>query len=112
MSLKKAQKQFRKTNRERAQPLERKSFGLLEKRKDYSIRARDFNMKKERLRVLAEQAALKNPDEFNFHMEKTQMKVIRSLLRVFVFVFFFNLFVFRMESLLRKTRMKLCLKLR
>merc|ERR1712065_67561 len=45
-----------------------------EKHKDYVKRARDYNEKKEALRVMKEKAALKNPDEFYFHMENAHMK--------------------------------------
>ncbi len=74
MSFKKAQKRFQKTNKERAQPAHRQKFGLLEKHADYVKRARDYNKKKEELRVLQEKAALKNPDEFFFGMQRVGME--------------------------------------
>lgn len=40
----------------------------MEKHKDYSLRARDFNAKKERLKILRQKVAAKNPDEFNYGM--------------------------------------------
>lgn len=58
----------RRPHRERAQPLERTKHGLLEKHKDYSKRAADFNAKKARLRILRQKATDRNPDEFNFGM--------------------------------------------
>ncbi len=74
MSFKKASKRFRKANQERSQPAHRQKFGLLEKKKDYVKRARDYNAKQEQLRVLQEKAALKNPDEFYFGMERVAMR--------------------------------------
>ena len=64
----------RKTHKERAQPSHRAKFGLLEKHKDYVLRARDFNKKKKRLQALQEKAAFRNKDEFYFKMQKTGTK--------------------------------------
>ncbi|KAI4761088.1 U3 small nucleolar RNA-associated protein 11 [Aureobasidium sp. EXF-3400] len=58
----------RRNHKERAQPLERQKWGLLEKHKDYTLRAKDHNEKKRRLKVLREKAAHRNPDEFAFGM--------------------------------------------
>ncbi|CAK7212052.1 hypothetical protein SBRCBS47491_001335 [Sporothrix bragantina] len=58
----------RRSHRERAQPLERKRLGLLEKHKDYSLRAKDWNKKKATLQNLKEKAAARNEDEFSFKM--------------------------------------------
>ena len=55
----------RRTHKERSQPSNRKSLGILEKHKDYVKRARFYNEKKELTRKLALEAALKNPEEFN-----------------------------------------------
>ena len=58
-----------KNYRERPQPLSRtRSHPLLEKHKDYSLRARDFNEKKARLKRLREKARERNEDEFGFAM--------------------------------------------
>ncbi|KAJ4318731.1 hypothetical protein N0V84_006724 [Fusarium piperis] len=58
----------RRPHRERAQPLERQRLGLLEKHKDYSLRAKDFNKKKKQLKALRDKAAERNEDEFYFGM--------------------------------------------
>lgn len=58
--------------KERAQPHSRRKFGLLEKHKDYVIRAREYHKKEETLRRLKEKAANRNPDEFYFRMIKTK----------------------------------------
>ncbi|KAI9170845.1 aspartyl-tRNA synthetase [Paramyrothecium foliicola] len=58
----------RRPHRERAQPLERRRLGLLEKHKDYSMRAKDFNKKKAQLKSLRQKAADRNEDEFYFGM--------------------------------------------
>ncbi|XP_074264156.1 putative U3 small nucleolar RNA-associated protein 11 [Silene latifolia] len=54
--------------KERSQPASRKKFGLLEKHKDYVIRAQNYHKKEEILQRLREKAANKNPDEFYFGM--------------------------------------------
>ncbi|KAG8668419.1 hypothetical protein FPOAC2_07704 [Fusarium poae] len=58
----------RRPHRERAQPLERRRLGLLEKHKDYSLRAKDFNKKKATLKNLRDKASERNEDEFYFGM--------------------------------------------
>ncbi|KAK2003904.1 U3 small nucleolar RNA-associated protein 11 [Colletotrichum falcatum] len=58
----------RRSHRERAQPLERQRFGLLEKHKDYSLRAKDYNKKKAQIKSLRQKAADRNEDEFYFGM--------------------------------------------
>ncbi|KAM0264501.1 hypothetical protein ACHAQJ_000692 [Trichoderma viride] len=58
----------RRPHRERAQPLERRRLGLLEKHKDYSQRAKNYNVKKAQLKSLREKAADRNEDEFYFGM--------------------------------------------
>ncbi|XP_030520159.2 probable U3 small nucleolar RNA-associated protein 11 [Rhodamnia argentea] len=62
----------RRAHKERPQPQSRKKFGLLEKHKDYVVRARAFHKKEEALRKLKEKAAFRNPDEFYFKMIKTK----------------------------------------
>jgi U3 small nucleolar RNA-associated protein 11 len=58
----------RKTHKERAQPAGRKKLGLLEKTKDYRLRAADFHRKKAALDTLRRKADLRNEDEFYFGM--------------------------------------------
>jgi U3 small nucleolar RNA-associated protein 11 len=58
----------RRNHKERSQPANRSKFGLLEKHKDYIQRAKDHNVKKQRIQRLAQKASLRNPDEFNFGM--------------------------------------------
>ncbi|KAL8872435.1 MAG: hypothetical protein Q9174_001932 [Haloplaca sp. 1 TL-2023] len=58
----------RRNHKERAQPAQREKWGILEKHKDYSLRAKDYNEKKKRLKILREKAAERNPDEFSYGM--------------------------------------------
>ncbi|KAF1943589.1 U3 snoRNP-associated protein Utp11 [Clathrospora elynae] len=58
----------RRNHKERAQPVEREKWGLLEKRKDYKLRAADHRQKKAKLKVLNQKARDRNPDEFSFKM--------------------------------------------
>ncbi|KAJ5091370.1 Small-subunit processome Utp11 [Penicillium alfredii] len=58
----------RRQHRERGQVGGREKWGLLEKHKDYSLRAKDYNAKKAKLKRLEEKARDRNPDEFAFGM--------------------------------------------
>ena len=65
----------RREHRERAQPRARAGLGLLEKHKDYKLRAKNFHSKEKRLASMRGKAALRNPDEFYFRMVSTETKV-------------------------------------
>jgi len=67
-------KGHQKTHRERGQVSGRKHLGLLEKRKDYILRAKNFHKKEETLKTLRKKAAEKNPDEFYFQMVSSKTK--------------------------------------
>lgn len=59
----------RRAHKERAQPSLRVSkHGLLEKKSDYKLRARNRNKKRLQIKLLREKAALRNPDEFYYGM--------------------------------------------
>ncbi|KAL3468187.1 small-subunit processome [Aspergillus heterothallicus] len=58
----------RRQHRERGQLKGREKWGILEKHKDYSLRAKDYNTKKSKLKRLEEIARDRNPDEFAFGM--------------------------------------------
>jgi len=64
----------RRNHKERAQPKEREKWGLLEKAKDYKLRAADFKVKKRKLKALREKAQERNPDEFRFGMMSSATK--------------------------------------
>lgn len=63
----------RRAHKERAQPNARKKYGLLEKHKDYVVRAKAFHKKQEIMKKLKEKAEFRNPDEFYFKMIKTRV---------------------------------------
>ncbi|KAI6657954.1 U3 small nucleolar RNA-associated protein 11 [Oopsacas minuta] len=67
-SYKNAHKSYQKIHRERAQPNARKKFGLLQKHKDYVLRAKNYHRKQDLLKILREKAQNRNPDEFYFRM--------------------------------------------
>ncbi|EFJ37989.1 hypothetical protein SELMODRAFT_73763 [Selaginella moellendorffii] len=62
----------RREHKERSQPSERARFGLLEKHKDYVLRAKDFHRKEKTIQTLQEKALTKNPDEFYHRMISTK----------------------------------------
>ena len=58
----------RRNHKERSQLAHRSRLGLLEKHKDYVLRARDYHSKQDRLTRLRQKAADRNKDEFYFGM--------------------------------------------
>lgn len=58
----------RRPHKERSQISSRQKWGLLEKHKDYSLRAQDYNTKKKKIAQLSQKVQEKNPDEFAFGM--------------------------------------------
>jgi U3 small nucleolar RNA-associated protein 11 len=64
----------RKSHKERSQPAARTKWGLLEKHKDYVLRAQDFHRKNKALSVLKSKASFRNPDEFYFAMINAKTK--------------------------------------
>lgn len=64
-----------KEHRERAQPERRAKLGLLEKKRDYVERARDYHRKEDRLKALRLRASQRNPDEFYFGMIRARQIV-------------------------------------
>jgi U3 small nucleolar RNA-associated protein 11 len=68
----------RREHRERSQPLARRKFGLLEKHKDYVLRAKDYHRKQDTIKAFKEKARFRNPDEFYFKMvnSKTQVNLL------------------------------------
>ncbi|KAM4581400.1 putative U3 small nucleolar RNA-associated protein 11 [Odontesthes bonariensis] len=73
-SFRKALKSRQRNHHERSQPGFRKNFGLLEKKKDYKLRADDYHKKQNTLAALRKKALEKNPDEFYFNMINSQLE--------------------------------------
>ncbi|PFX31231.1 probable U3 small nucleolar RNA-associated protein 11 [Stylophora pistillata] len=73
-SFEKAKKSYQKFHKERGQLKSRKKYGLLEKHKDYVLRAKDYHKKQNALKLLKEKALNKNPDEFYFKMISSKTK--------------------------------------
>lgn len=73
-SFRKALKSKQRDHKERSQLGFRKHLGLLEKKKDYKLRADDYHRKEKTILALRKKAMDKNPDEFNFKMINNQLK--------------------------------------
>lgn len=73
-SFRKALKSRQRDHKERSQLGFRKQLGLLEKKKDYKLRADDYHKKQNTLSALRKKAMDKNPDEFYFKMINSQLK--------------------------------------
>ncbi|KAJ1607584.1 hypothetical protein OJ253_2283 [Cryptosporidium canis] len=64
----------RRVHLERATPVDRLRFGILERKKDYKVRAKRYHEKENLLMSLSEKARTRNPDEFDFGMVKSRME--------------------------------------
>ncbi|KAM4796147.1 putative U3 small nucleolar RNA-associated protein 11 [Rhinophrynus dorsalis] len=73
-AFKKALKSRQREHKERSQPGFRKNLGLLEKKKDYKLRADDYRKKRNTLSALRKKALDKNPDEFYFKMTSSKLQ--------------------------------------
>lgn len=68
----------RRNHKERSQLAHRSRLGILEKHKDYVLRARDYHSKKDRITRLRQKAAERNKDEFYYGMTRQKTEVCVS----------------------------------
>ena len=61
------------THKERSQPTNRQHLGILEKKKDYKVRSKDYHRKEDAITILRKKAAERNPDEFYFGMNRSKI---------------------------------------
>jgi U3 small nucleolar RNA-associated protein 11 len=64
--------QKKREYKERGQIRSRRKWGMLEKKKDYRVRARDYNEKKKKMRNIQEKIFFRNKDEFYPKMISTK----------------------------------------
>ncbi|KAK6588933.1 hypothetical protein RS030_283703 [Cryptosporidium xiaoi] len=64
----------RRVHLERATPAKRLRFGILERKKDYKLRAIRYHEKENLFKSLSEKARTRNPDEFDFKMVNSRME--------------------------------------
>ncbi|VDD80483.1 unnamed protein product, partial [Mesocestoides corti] len=77
-SFKNIQKRNARLHKERSQPAARSKLGPLPKKKDFILRARDDETKRNRLRDLKRKALDKNEDEFYFAMHNSALSAERG----------------------------------
>ncbi|CAL8353634.1 unnamed protein product [Arctogadus glacialis] len=73
-TFRKALKSKQRNHHERAQLGSRNFLGLLEKKKDYKLRANDYHKKQNLLSALRKKAMEKNPDEFYYKMISSKLE--------------------------------------
>ncbi|CAL8298655.1 putative U3 small nucleolar RNA-associated protein 11 [Gadus morhua] len=73
-TFRKALKSKQRNHHERAQLGSRNFLGLLEKKKDYKLRANDYHKKQNLLSALRRKAMEKNPDEFYYKMISSKLE--------------------------------------
>ncbi|KAF7998682.1 U3 small nucleolar RNA-associated protein 11 [Metschnikowia aff. pulcherrima] len=71
----------KKQHKERSQTSDRARFGLLEKKKDYKLRANDHHRKQAALKILKQKAAQYNPDEYYHAMTRKRTDADGILIR-------------------------------
>lgn len=72
----------KKQHRERSQVQSRQKYGLLEKKKDYKLRAQDYHAKQAQLKLLQRKADERNPDEYYHQMTRTRVNENSEKVRV------------------------------